>query len=81
MFLFQGIFITILGLVFGLILGTIIILLQQHYSLIMITNTLAYPVEFTFTNVLIVIATILVLGILASRIAAGRVNERLLENS
>lgn len=80
-FLFQGIFITILGLVFGLILGTIIIVLQQHYSLIMITNTLAYPVEFTFTNVLIVIATILVLGILASRIAAGRVNERLLENS
>lgn len=80
-FFIQGIFITVLGLVFGLLLGTAIILLQQHYSLIMITDTLAYPVEFTFTNVLVVIATILVLGILASRIAAGRVNERLLENS
>lgn len=80
-FFYQGFFITVLGLFFGLILGTIIILLQQHYALIMITDILPYPVEFAFTNVLVVIATILVLGILASRIAAGRVNERLLENS
>lgn len=77
-FFYQGIFITVLGLLFGLILGTIIILLQQHFSLIMITDTLAYPVEFTFINIFIVIATILVLGVLASRIAAGRVNDGLL---
>jgi lipoprotein-releasing system permease protein len=80
-FFIQGIYITVLGLILGLLIGGAIIVLQQHYSLIMITDTLAYPVEFTFTNVLVVIATILVLGILASRIAAGRVNERLLENS
>lgn len=80
-FFIQGIFITILGLFFGLILGTAIILLQQHFALIMITPTLPYPVEFTFTNIFVVIATILVLGLLASRIAAGRVNEKLLENS
>lgn len=80
-FLYQGIFITALGAFFGLLIGTVIILLQQHYSLIMITPTLAYPVEFTAQNIIIVILTIFILGILASRIAAGRVNEKLLENS
>lgn len=80
-FLYQGIFITVLGAFIGLALGALIVFLQQHFELIMIVpGKLAYPVEFNVANIFIVIATIFILGILASRIAAGRVNEKLLEN-
>lgn len=78
-FLYQGIFITVSGLVFGLVLGSVIILIQQHYSIIMITATLPYPVQFTIMNLIIVIATILVLGFFASWIASSRVSKKLLE--
>lgn len=81
-FLYQGIFITTLGVVFGLGLGALIVYLQLQFELIMIVpGKLAYPVEFSLMNILIVIVTIFTLGIMASRIAAGRVNEKLLENS
>lgn len=80
-FLYQGIFITALGTFTGLILGTIIILLQQQFQLITITPTLPFPVEYNITNIVVVLLTLFILGILASRIAAGRVNSKLLENS
>ncbi|MFL9838136.1 FtsX-like permease family protein [Flavobacterium sp. ST-75] len=80
-FLYQGIFITALGTFTGLILGTIIIVLQQQFQLITITPTLPFPVEYNITNIIVVLLTLFTLGILASRIAAGRVNSKLLENS
>lgn len=79
-FLYQGIFITILGAVFGLAIGSAIVLAQQYYSVIMITPTLPYPVDYTFTNTAVVVLTIIILGILASYIAAARVSKKLLEN-
>jgi lipoprotein-releasing system permease protein len=80
-FLYQGIFITALGTFFGMAIASGLILVQQHYQLFMITDQMAYPVAFRIENVLIVLATIFILGILASFIAAGRVNKKLLENS
>jgi len=80
-FLYQGIFITALGTFFGMAIATGLILLQQHFQLFMITDQMAYPVAFRVENVAIVLATIFILGILASFIAAGRVNKKLLENS
>ncbi|QYJ68834.1 ABC transporter permease [Flavobacterium litorale] len=80
-FLYQGIFITTLGVLIGLAISVSVVLAQQHFSLLMLTNTLAYPVKFTMVNILIVIATIYILGILASWLAANRVNKKLLENS
>jgi lipoprotein-releasing system permease protein len=44
----------------------------------MITQSLAYPVEFLWSNVLVVFSTILVLGYIASRIASSRINEKVL---
>ncbi len=79
-FLFQGAILTTLGGLLGISLGTIVILIQQHYKVIMITETLPYPVVFNFTNVVIVFVTIVTLGILASLIACNRVTKRLLEN-
>ena len=79
-FFLQGVFITSIGVAIGLLISSGVIFLQQQYSLLMITATLAYPVEFNLRNVVIVIATIYILGLIASRIAAGRVNAKLLEN-
>ncbi|WP_417352421.1 ABC transporter permease [Flavobacterium alkalisoli] len=80
-FLYQGLFITALGAFAGLLLGSIIVLLQMKFSLITITPTLPFPVEFNILNIVIVLLTLFILGYLASRIAAGRVNRKLIENS
>ncbi|WP_040473666.1 ABC transporter permease [Flavobacterium frigoris] len=78
-FLLQGTLLSIFGGVIGLTLGIAIVLLQQHFQLVMITPTLAYPVVFTLTNVLIVMGTIVTLGFIASLIASSRVSKKLLE--
>ena len=78
-FLLQGTLLSVLGGIFGLILGIIIVLIQQKFQLIMITKTLPYPVVFGFKNVLIVFVTIVILGFLASLIASSRVSKKLLD--
>ena len=78
-FLFQGSILTVIGGFAGLILGIFIVLLQQHYSLIMITPSMAYPVKFNIQNIAIVLATIFTLGIISSLIASSRVSKKLLE--
>jgi len=78
-FLLQGTLLSIFGGIIGLLLGIAIVLLQQHFELIMITPTLAYPVVFTLENVMIVFATIVTLGFIASLIASSRVSKKLLD--
>jgi lipoprotein-releasing system permease protein len=78
-FLLQGTLLSVFGGIIGLTLGIAIVLLQQHFELVMITPTLAYPVVFTIENVLIVLATIVTLGFIASLIASSRVSKKLLE--
>ena len=78
-FLLQGTLLSVFGGVIGLVLGIAIVLLQQHYELVMITPTLAYPVVFNIENVLIVFATIITLGFIASLIASSRVSKKLLD--
>lgn len=78
-FLLQGTLLSVVGGIIGLILGIVIVLLQQHFELIMITPTLAYPVVFSLENVLIVLATIITLGFIASLIASSRVSKKLLD--
>lgn len=78
-FLFQGNIISIFGGIIGLILGILIVLIQQQFELIMITPTLAYPVVFETKNVLIVLFTIVILGFIASKIASSTVTKKLLE--
>jgi lipoprotein-releasing system permease protein len=78
-FIFQGFLLTLFGLTVGLSIGIILVLLQKKYSLFMITQNLAYPVEFTYFNVLTVLVTILVLGLAASKIASSRISLKLVE--
>ena len=74
-FFTQGILITFFGLLIGLTLAILIILAQQHFSFIMITETMPYPVLFEWNNVLIVVSTIVLLGIISSWIASGTVTK------
>lgn len=76
-FLYQGILLSFLGCMIGLLLGIAIVLLQQEFSLWMLSQTLAYPVSFSFLNLFIVFATIMALSFLASKIASDRVSEKL----
>jgi lipoprotein-releasing system permease protein len=78
-FLIQGSLLTIIGGIIGLVLGIIIVVIQQQFKLIMITESLAYPVVFTIQNVLIVLGTIVTLGIISSLIASSRVTKKLLD--
>ncbi|MEK8178915.1 FtsX-like permease family protein [Flavobacterium buctense] len=78
-FLLQGSLLSVFGGIIGLLLGIIIVVIQQQFSLVMITETLAYPVVFSVQNVLIVFLTIISLGFISSWIASSRVSKKLLD--
>jgi len=78
-FLLQGTLLSVIGGFVGLAIGIVIVVLQQRFELIMLTPTLPYPVVFSIENVLIVLATIVTLGFIASLIASSRVSKKLLE--
>ena len=78
-FLLQGTLLSVFGGIIGLVLGIIVVIIQQQFQLIMITESLAYPVVFSIQNVLIVFGTIVTLGFIASLIASSRVSKKLLD--
>lgn len=79
-FVLQGFLLTFFGMLIGLVLGVILVFLQKQFSLFMITENLAYPVEFKFSNLLIVMATITILGFLAAKIASSRISKTFIED-
>jgi len=78
-FVFQGFLLTVFGLLVGLLVSIPFVLLQKKYGFIMITQSLAYPVEFRLLNVMVVIITLLFLGFLAAKIASARISTKLVE--
>lgn len=76
-FYLQGILMSVIGGILGIALGAALVFLQAQWGFVMITPSLPYPVELKWFNVLVVFATITVLGIIASKIASSRVNESL----
>lgn len=74
----QGILVTSFGGIIGLFLASLLIWSQLAFGWLKITPSLAYPVEYKLMNVLVVLATIVVLGIIASKIASSRVTKKLL---
>lgn len=77
----QGALMIVIGGAIGILLGAILIVLQQQFGFIPITAELPYPVKFEVVNIVLVYATILVLGFLAARLAATRINRKLIEDS
>lgn len=79
-FFLQGSLMTVLGGFVGVFLGIIIIFLQQQFNLVMLTASLPYPVTLELINAVVVLTTIIVLGVLASKIASSRISEKLVRN-
>ncbi|WP_405611379.1 ABC transporter permease [Polaribacter sp. Asnod1-A03] len=75
----QGFLLTFLGMLLGLTLGCVLVFVQKEFGLFMITQNLPYPVEFRFSNLLIVIFTITFLGFIASKIASSRISKEFIE--
>lgn len=72
-FFWQGVIASVTGALIGIAIGFAIIVSQQQFSFVKITPTLPYPVSITLLNTIVVFATIVVLGVLASWIASSRV--------
>ncbi len=78
-FVLQGFLLTLVGMSVGLLIGIVLVLIQQRFGLFMITQSLPYPVEFKWVNLLIVILTISVLGYIAAKIASSRISKDFIE--
>lgn len=73
----QGILVTTAGGIIGILLGAFIVGIQLVFGLVSI-GSIDYPVEFQFMNMIVVIATIVVLGVIASKIASSRISKKLI---
>lgn len=78
-FILQGFLLTFSGMIVGLILGVLLVFLQNKFGLLMIMEDLPYPVEFRFTNLLIVFSTITILGFIAAKIASSKISQEFIE--
>jgi lipoprotein-releasing system permease protein len=78
-FILQGFLLTFFGMCIGLFLGIVLVFLQKKFEIFMIVPHLAYPVEFRFTNLLIVFFTITILGFIAAKIASSRISTSFIE--
>ena len=68
-FLFEGLLITFIGAIIGLVIGTIICLIQIKFKLVPFSEGFvvsAYPVSLQFTDYIAVFASVLVVGFLSS---------------
>ena len=74
----QGLLVTSLGGFIGVLIGSLLIASQLFFGWLKITPSLAYPVEFNVMNVLLVLATIVVLGFVSSKIASSRITKKLI---
>jgi lipoprotein-releasing system permease protein len=79
-FFIQGSLMTLISGIIGLVLGLIIVWLQQTFKMVMITPSLPYPVEIKVWNLVIVLLTITILGLIAAKIASARINKKLLQS-
>ena len=69
-FFYQGVLISVAGSFLGVVVGFCLVLLQQKFSLFMITPSLAYPVSVSVMTFFVVLFTVVFLGGVASKIAS-----------
>jgi len=71
-FFYQGLLISVTGSVLGILFGFFLVLLQDSFSLFMITPLLAYPVSVSANTFGVVFITVVLLGGLASKTASSQ---------
>ncbi len=74
----QGVLVTSVGGCIGVLMASLLVWSQLTFGWLKITPSLAYPVEYKLLNVGIVLSTIVILGIIASKIASSRINKKLI---
>lgn len=78
LFLFEGLLITLAGGIGGLVLGVIIVWIQQTFGVIRLGDGAgsfiidAYPVDLHFNDVLLVLTTVIIIGSLSSFVTVRR---------
>lgn len=77
----QGLLVTGLGGLIGVAMASLLIWSQIAFGWLKITPSLAYRVEYKLVNVIVVLVTIMVLGIIASKIASSRINRKLIASN
>lgn len=80
-FFYQGSLMTLMGGVIGLLIGLAVIYVQLTYKLLYIAPGQVYPVRIEWQNIILSLATITILGIIASYIGSRRINDRLLSQA
>lgn len=76
-FFYQGVIMTILGSVIGIIIGFVLVIIQEQFELVMIGSQ-PWPLVVAFSTIMIVLVTISTLGVIASKIASSRINMKLI---
>ena len=61
-FFILGISVSFLGALLGIFLGVLVVLAQQWLGIIEIATAMAYPVELAFSNMILVLLTLIILG-------------------
>ncbi|MGS2762655.1 ABC transporter permease [Sinomicrobium sp. M5D2P9] len=77
-FFVQGLIVTLVGGSIGIALGVLLTWSQMFFGWLLITPSLPYPVEIHLSNIGVVFGTIAILGVIASKIASGRISEKLI---
>ena len=77
-FFFQGSLMTILSGSIGITIGILLIYSQQMFQWIMLAPEFPYPIKLEFFNIIIVLLTIFLFGIMASKLASQRITKSLI---
>lgn len=72
-FFHTGVLISFYALIFGIIGGTALLVLQTHYGLVKINQALAFPVRITVFNYLVTIVSVLGIGSFISWVVSRKV--------
>lgn len=78
-FLFEGWMISAVGALAGLVIGTVICLIQQYFGLVKMGSGYvvdAYPVVLQLTDTLLVFVTVLIMGLLAAWYPVHYINKK-----
>jgi len=75
-FFLEGVLVSLAGLFGGILLGTLLVWLQQETGFVMINQQDAYPVEFQWNDYLMIILTVAGIGALAAWFPSSGVYRR-----
>ena len=79
-FVDVGLLVTFIGGISGVVIGTLLVLAQYYFKIITFgsASSMAYPVELSLYNLLVVIVTIFTIGYIASKVSVRKLNKELL---